>query len=147
MKKVQIATITPAQNRLNLSQNQFPIALKYFSSDNIVALNGFLNLVKSEEYPTIIVQLNYLQLENNLDKIQPNSAKANLNFTITGVTKAYNIPIMATHLGDQYQINGNIKINIRDFGLVPPEYMMGLVKVNEWIDIEFHMICKITLLN
>jgi len=36
------------------------------------------------------------------------------------------------------------KISIRDFGLTPISQMMGLIKVSEWIDIDFHMICKIT---
>ncbi|MFA5046484.1 MAG: YceI family protein [Paludibacter sp.] len=144
-RKAQNSILTQVQNRINLSQNQFPVALKNFSSDNIVALRGFLNLMRWEEYPNIIIQLNYFQIQAAPDKTQATAVKANLNFTITGVTKTYNIPISATSTGNQYHIDGNLNINIRDFGLEPPVTMMGLIKANEWINVDFHLNFKITI--
>jgi hypothetical protein len=65
------------------------------------------------------------------------------SITITGITKYYSIPISFTNNGDLYTVNGNKKLSIRDFGLTPQNKMMGLIKVSEWIDIDFHMIYKI----
>ncbi len=145
-RKAQNATLTAVQNKINLSQNKFPVALKNFDSDNIVALKGFLNLLKSDEYPDIFIQLNSFQLQPELPgKKQAITASANINFTITGVTKTYNIPIIATNAGNQYHIDGNLNIDIRDFGLDPPVTMMGLIKASEWINVDFHLIFKITV--
>lgn len=144
-RKTITASLTQGQNKIILGQNQYAIAIKNFSSDNIIALNGFLKLMKSDEYPNLIVQLNQLQIQPTSEKTHLSGIKANMNFTITGITKTYSFPITATKVGDQYRIDGNLDLNIHDFGLVPPVAMMGLVKVSEWINIDFSLVCKITL--
>lgn len=138
-------TTTQNQNKLFLSQNQLAILVKNFSSDNPMARRDFLKLIKSDTYPTINVQLNYLETANG-KKIEANSkGDAYVNITITGVTKQYHIPVSANKDGEYVMVDGNKSLNIRDFGLTPPVEMMGLLKVSEWIDLDFHLICKITM--
>jgi hypothetical protein len=138
-------TTTQNQNKLFLSQNQLSILVKNFSSDNVMARRDFLKLIKSDIYPTINVQLNYLETANG-KKIEANSkGDAYVNITITGVTKQYHIPVTSNKEGEFVLVDGNKSINIRDFGLTPPVEMMGLLKVSEWIDLDFHLICKITM--
>ena len=138
-------TTTQNQNKLFLSQNQLSILVKNFSSDNVMARRDFLKLIKSDIYPTINVQLNYLETANG-KKIEANSkGVAYVNITITGVTKQYHIPVTSNKAGELVLVDGNKSINIRDFGLTPPVEMMGLLKVSEWIDLDFHLICKITM--
>ena len=36
------------------------------------------------------------------------------------------------------------KMALRDFGLDPPVEMMGLIRVSEWINIDFNIICRIS---
>lgn len=67
------------------------------------------------------------------------------NITITGITKQYCFPISSDSDGENYFLNGRKNISIRDFGLIPPVEMMGLIKVSEWIDLDFHIVCKIAL--
>ena len=137
-------TTTQNQNKLFLSQNQLAILVKNFSSDNVMARRDFLKLIKSDIYPTINVQLNYLETANG-KKIEANSkGNAYVNITITGVTKQYHIQVTSNKDGEFVLVDGNKSINIRDFGLTPPVEMMGLLKVSEWIDLDFHLICKIT---
>lgn len=138
-------TTTQNQNKLFLSQNQLAILVKNFSSDNVMARRDFLKLIKSDIYPTINVQLNYLETANG-KKIEANSkGVAYVNITITGVTKQYHIPVTSNKEGEFVLVDGNKSISIRDFGLTPPVEMMGLLKVSEWIDLDFHLICKITM--
>lgn len=131
------------QNKVFLSQNQLSLAVKNFSSDNRIALNEFLKLLKSDTYPTLQVQLNYLDMQTSTEKVVSTNGNAFVNITITGVTKQFSIPISTIHEGDLYTVDGEKKMSIREFGLVPPVKMMGLVKVSEWITVNFHMICKI----
>jgi hypothetical protein len=141
-KNLTISTIRN-QNKIILSQNQLSLAVNNFSSDNRIALNEFLKLLRSDIYPTLQVQLNYLNIQPNTENAQSTNENASVNITITGVTKQYSIPITTIHNGELYTVDGEKKISIRDFGLIPPVKMMGLVKVSEWIKINFHMICKI----
>lgn len=141
-RNLSIST-TRSQNKVILSQNQLSLSVKNFSSDNRIALNDFLKLIKSDTYPTLQVQLNYLDIQPNNGKNQLTVGNAIVNITITGITKQYTIPISANHDGELYTVEGEKKMSIRDFGLIPPVKMMGLVKVSEWITINFHMLCKI----
>jgi hypothetical protein len=143
-RKAVKVSATQNQNKIFLSQNQLSIAVKNFNSDNKIALTGFLKLVKSETYPYLNVQLNHLELPT-VDTNKDLHTKALVNITITGVTKPYWIPIKAVQNGELYLLDGNKDINIRDFGLEPPVTMLGLVRVNEWININLHLICKITI--
>lgn len=144
-KKNFAITATQNQNRILLSQMQLSIAVKDFTSGNKMALRDFLKLIKHKTYPSIHVQLNYIDLKQNFDKSKLIKGNAYANITITGVTKQYCFPISSDSDGENYFLNGRKNISIRDFGLIPPVEMLGLIKVSEWIDLDFHIVCKIAL--
>lgn len=146
-------TATQNRNRTILSENLLSIDVKDFTSDNKMALRDFLKLIKSDIYPNLQVQLNSLEILPD-QKISKNfqiaqSAEsaygiATVSITITGVTKQYSVPITFDREGNLYSVDGNKKISIRDFGLIPPVQIMGLIKVSEWIEVHFHIIGKIS---
>ena len=140
--KLTIAA-TESQNKITLSQNQLSVVVKNFVSNNPMALRDFLKLLKSDTYPTLQVQLNYLDLRPFSEKEESYSGNALVSITITGITRHYSIPISLNSNGDLFTVNGIKKLSIRDFGLTPQTKMMGVIKVSEWINIDFHMICKI----
>lgn len=141
--KLSVVT-TQNQNKTYVSQNQLSVVVKNFASNNGMALKDFLKLLKSDTYPILQVQLNYLDLQPLSDKGKVYNGEALVNITITGKTKRYSIPITFLSNGDVYTVDGSKKLSIRDFGLTPETKMMGMIKVSEWIDIDFHIICKIT---
>lgn len=141
--KLSVVT-TKNQNKIFVSQNQLSVVVKNFVSNNAMALKDFLKLLKSDAYPILQVQLNYLDIQPLSDKGKIYNGEAIVNITITGKTRHYTIPITFVSSGDVYTVNGNKKLSIRDFGLTPESKMMGLIKVSEWIDIDFHIICKIS---
>lgn len=141
--KLTIAA-TQSQNKIYLSQNQLSVVVKNFSSTNSMALKDFLKLLKSDTYPTLKVQLNYVDLQPISEKGICNKGNALVSITITGITRNYSIPISLNSNGDQYVVDGVKRLSIRDFGLTPEKKMMGMIKVSEWINVDFHMICKIT---
>jgi hypothetical protein len=145
-KKMSFTT-TQNQNKIALSDNKLSVIVKDFTSNNKMALRDFLKLLKSETYPTLLVQINYLDLDSSTDKSESNAGNAVVSITITGVKRHYMIPISFDSDGDTYFIKGKKKLSIRDFGLTPVSQMMGLIKVSEWIDIDFNMICKIKVTN
>jgi hypothetical protein len=137
-------TTTQNQNKISLSDNKLLVVLKDFSSNNRMALKDFLKLLKSDTYPTMQVQISCIDILPTSEKRDIYSGNAEISITITGVKRYYCIPISFNSDKDLYVVNGKKKLSIRDFGLNPIRQMMGLIKVSEWIDIDFHMICKIT---
>ncbi len=138
-------TATQNQNRIYISQNQLSIKVSKFNSDNRMALRDFLKLIKSVDYPNLLVQLNYFESISGSDKVHFSKGNASVNITITGITKQFDIPITSNQEGDIYSVDGRKNISIRDFGLKPPVEMLGLIKVSEWIDIRFHLIGKVSV--
>ena len=134
---------TQNQNKIFIIQNQLSVIVKNFDSNNAMALKDFLKLLKSDTYPTLQVQLNYLDLHPISEKGKSYNGQALVNITITGITKQYSIPITFVSNGNVYTVNGSRKLNIRDFELTPESKMMGMIKVSDWINIDFHIICKI----
>jgi hypothetical protein len=138
-------TATQNQNKLYLSQNQLAIQVKNFTSDNPMALRDFMKLIKSDTHPTIKTQLNYIETSSETDQDAYSKGNVSVNITITGITHQYSIPVSCSKHGEIISVVGVKKISIRDFGLEPPVEMMGLIKVSEWISIDFKMFLKITL--
>ena len=58
-KKLSFTT-SQNQNKISLSENKLSVAVKNFSSHNKMALRDFLKLIKSDTYPNMQVQINYL---------------------------------------------------------------------------------------
>lgn len=137
-------TVTETQNKIYLSENRLSIEVKNFKSDNRMALRDFLKLIKSDSFPTLDVQLNYIETVQGVETDKYSKGNASINISITGVTKQYHIPVSSSRHGEYISVDGAKKINIRDFGLEPPVEMLGLLKVSEWITINYHMVCKLT---
>ena len=140
-------TATQKQNKIYLSQNQLAIHVKNFSSDNPMALRDFKKLIKADSYPNINAQLNYIETSAQEDKELNSRQNASVNITITGVSRQYIIPVWSSKHTDFVSVVGSKKISIRDFGLEPPVEMLGLIKVSEWIDIDFKLVCKLSINN
>lgn len=137
-------TATQNKNKIYTSKNQLSIEVKNFTSENKMALRDFMKLIKSDTYPNLHVQLNYIETLAGKEKDRYNKGNASVNITIAGVTKQYQIPVSSNQQGEYISVDGGKKINIQDFGLQAPEVMYGLIKVSEWINIDFHLICKLT---
>ena len=143
LKRNFLITATQSQNKIVLSQNEHTIFVKDFNSDNKMALRDFFKLVKADIYPTFNVKLNYFEVDPEDNSKEITKALVSVDLTITGKTRQYYIAVKSNHEGDVYNLRGNKKIDIRDFGLVPPIEMFGLIRVNEWINIDFDINCKI----
>lgn len=143
-KRNFVITANQNKDKIILSQNENSIIVKDFTSNNKMAKRDFLKLVKADIFPTINFQLNYFEIDKNFNKPDLSHANVSINLIITGKSTNYDILVKSKHEGDIYTLDGSKKINIRDFGLTPPVEMLGLIHVNEWIEINFHIICIIS---
>ncbi|PKO98746.1 MAG: hypothetical protein CVU13_08470 [Bacteroidetes bacterium HGW-Bacteroidetes-8] len=134
-------------NKITLSQNKISLSVNKFHSGNILALNGFLKLIKAKEFPFLDIVLNDINIIDKNSNIRVSSINtsadvqgiASVEITLTGVSRNYSIPFKAAKKGEELIGEGDIRLTIKDFGLTPPVEMMGLVKISEWIDISIKL--------
>jgi hypothetical protein len=140
------------KSKITLSQNKISLSVDKFQSGNILALNGFLKLIKAKEFPLLDIELNDINISDNTPGIGASSANsspdirgtASVIITLTGVSRSYTIPFKAVKKGEALTGEGTIRLTIKDFGLTPPVEMMGLVKISEWIDISINLNSSVT---
>lgn len=97
----------------------------------------FHGLLKSDEYPRIILRLKQIKLKPNKEHI----ADALIEIEIAGLTHTYHMET-EFHQDEDWHISGQLKLNITDFDLKAPKKMLGLIVVSEEIQINFDLIIK-----
>lgn len=142
LEKSTTFNITQNKNKLYLDQNQLVLQAKNFASDNPMALRDFMKLIQATKYPTIKVQLNHIEITPTKENEPYTKGTISINITLTGVSRQYNIPFTTKNNSDKIHIEGSKKFSIRDFGLEPPVEMLGMIRVSEWISIDFKLNCK-----
>lgn len=144
-KTLLLSVKSTEQNRFILSQNTLNVYARSFRSNNPMALRDFKRLIKSNEYPVIKVVVNYVDIKPT-DKAERLKGVASVTYTITGISKTYQMNVVALTNGNKTVIEGEKRLSIKDFGLEPPAPLMGMIKVSEWISIDLKLVCKVNLL-
>ncbi|MDR2232014.1 MAG: YceI family protein [Tannerella sp.] len=148
--KTMDITAVRTGNQVTLSRKVVTIAIKEFDSEDKMALRDFFKLVKADEHPYITVTLahfDYLGIGfDNLSILRTPFVDIALyvDIRLAGVEKPYIIPVRAARNDGKVEITGSKKIDIQDFGLTPPTALFGMIKVKEWIEIDFQINLMIT---
>ncbi|HNM26275.1 MAG TPA: YceI family protein [Saprospiraceae bacterium] len=106
--------------------------------------NDLRKALKAEQYPNIRIKL--LETIQNPDCIDGKcqgwfDIYAKMNLTITGVTRTRDIHARAKLLAPKkLQLVGEQTLYMTDFGITPPEAMLGMIRVNDQIDFHFDLI-------
>jgi hypothetical protein len=128
-------------DKIYLSESNLEIPVKSFNSSNKMALRDFNKLVKSDQYPKMLIKLDHIELADRSSTSAVGNAV--IDVTITDVTKRYIFPVTTGKNGNNFTFDITKEINIRDFNLTPPVHMMGMIKVDELITINLFMECDI----
>ena len=114
---------------LRFHELYLPLKTEGFDCGNKRMNADFQDLLMCEKYPEIRIKLNQIELypgEFN---------KAYITVELAGQKKDYDLPVLV----DKDHFKGKFKINIRDFGLDPPKKALGLVEVDEMIEVLFNL--------
>ena len=97
----------------------------------------FMALLKSDEYPEIVLELKELKIVDNTTS----NMNAKVKLTLAGISKNYMVSLKAKD-NEPMEVSGNLRLNITDFGLEAPKKALGLIVVSENIEIKFQLILK-----
>lgn len=128
-------TFRKKQDKMIFDQALIRLENKGFGCGGKGINKDFHNLLETETYP-------YIDL--NLKEVTHKTGGMNalISITIAGIRKIYNIPVQLD-TDEGLRCSGILPLNIRDFGLQPPKKMLGLIVVDEKIDIYFDLSLKI----
>jgi hypothetical protein len=118
------------------------IPIKDFVPSNPMMYSDFLVLMKESEYPIINISFSKRQLQSSGWDL-PGSCP-DIRITIAGITRTYKIQCSLADCFNSLYISGEKTIKLSDFQIKPPEKLMGLVKVNNEINVNFGFIITFT---
>jgi hypothetical protein len=99
--------------------------------------NDFVDLLKSEEYPKIVLELKEIKKDLTTDNI----VHALIEIVIAGESKSYFMPVELK--GDKVlKVSGVLNLNICDFNLEAPKKALGLIVVSDIIKINFDLVIE-----
>lgn len=122
---------------LQLSGGIIDLKVRAFDSGNALMNKDFRKMLQDEENPFIQVELAAL-LPQWLPNASWREGRAEIKVVINQVTKKYLVKCKVEN-PESLLIYGKQKISLTDFGLTPPTRMMGMVKVSEWVDLDFSL--------
>jgi hypothetical protein len=130
-----------AGNVRDTSVSRIIVPVKDFKCTNRFVYKDFLTLLKAEQYPYLEIDiLNNPDIENR--KFNSVTLK-DVTVTVAGVSKQLDINC-TIHNGDNNNqiINGSALVKLTDLNIIPPVKMLGLVKVENEITINFELCLK-----
>ena len=128
-KKVNYISNDNLLNFLNLSLH---LETEGFDCGNKRMNSDFQDLLMCEQYPEIEIQINQVEF------FSEEYSKAFISVKLAGKVNHYDLPVQI----NKDRFKGKFTLNIRDFGLEPPQKALGLIQVDEKIEIRFDL--KIT---
>lgn len=109
---------------------EFPV--EQLRSGNGLQDREMWKMIDSKRFPRIATDLRELRPTTDPDRYA-----ASGDVTLAGRSRRYNGTLMLSHSGDRITIEGELEIDIRDFGLKPPALL--LVKVNPAVKLRLHV--------
>lgn len=106
------------------------------------AMEGDLqDLLNSSQYPELTIDIRKVTLDTNSSTMEVVKVQTLVYLSLAGVTKK--VVIQNSYIQNLTEgrmvLGGSTKLDITDFGLKPPERLMGLVKVDKMITISYEV--------
>ena len=125
---------TLRNNRLFFENTELKLDNSCFDCGNNMMNKDFLEMLDSDNYPYITFQLK----EVVVNPKQKDEIYAFASITLAGKTKLYSIPLTLKKI-ESIKAVGCLSIKLTDFELEPPKKVLGLIVVNDEIDINFDL--------
>ncbi len=125
--------LVPNPNSFKINKAKLHLTAKSFDCGGRRINNDFKDILKADQFPHVDIQI--LSISPN-----QNQYVADIEVKIAGHSKNYKLH--AKNPKNNY-FTGNLSVDITDFGLESPKKVMGLIKVNELINIKFNLYIEV----
>jgi hypothetical protein len=125
---------------MTLNRNRMRIPVRSFNCGNRQITKDFWQTLQSEKYPELEICFRSFRRNNITDKTYVDGV---VDITLAGVTKRYLIRYFARIPNKEtILLTGLQTVNFSDFKLEPPQKMMGLIQVQESLEVEFNLMLR-----
>lgn len=135
LKKGQKIKYTGTESHLKFTDAILILNTQGFDCGNKRINKDFHDLIKSDRYPEIYLELTEIKVREN------GHATARAGITIAGIRKFYDLPV-EIEKGEIATYKGNLELDINDFGLEPPKKLFGMIVVKDEIEINFNLVVQ-----
>ena len=118
----------------------FTIPIERLNCKNQIILYDFHNLVNADQHPSVTIKIDIEQFYRHINE-RKESEPTVLEVSLSGQTrkiKTNNSSIK--HMSGSKTLTGNANIYLSDFLLEPPKKFMGLVRLNNKVNINFKIL-------
>jgi hypothetical protein len=116
--------------------NTMMIPVQDFDCGNTMITKDLRRTVKAVKNPHLIIT--FISMDRNSSP----GANAQMAITLAGVTKYTSIEFIQHTKDGLLQLTGKHLVSFKDFGLVPPKHVLGLVRVQKELNVEFNLLIK-----
>jgi hypothetical protein len=109
------------------------VPVEQFKSGNAMQDREMWKLIDSRRFPTVAADLRSLESAGAADHY-----KAAGDVTLAGRQRRYDGNLMVTRDGDTLRVEGDLVVDIRDFGLQPPRFLM--LKVDPQVKVHLRLV-------
>ncbi|WP_029034088.1 YceI family protein [Salinimicrobium terrae] len=135
LQESQVVTYQKTGNQIKFTGAVLTLNNRGFDCGSKGINRDFHDLLKTEEYPRILLEMNKVILSS------PTQGIATVTITIAGKRNNYEVPVIIKD-GAIAQFTGNLHLNIKDYGLEAPKKLFGMIVVKDEIDINFDLLVK-----
>jgi hypothetical protein len=126
-------------SKLEFTSNRMSIPIRNFNCGARQISRDFHKTLRSDKYPQL--EINFISLENNA--LHNNSVvKGIVDITLAGATTRYSIQFALKSRDGTTLLSGTQAVNFSDFKLEAPRKFKGLIRVQEILNVEFHLVLK-----
>lgn len=123
----------PLNSEINSDGIKLVVPVKKISCINKIMENDLQEMLKSEIYPYVTVDIGQFSIPVSNKGI----TTAEVEIGITGTKNKYRIAISNTQVSDNIYLCGRFNINLMDFNIIPPTKLFGLIVVDQIIEVNF----------
>ena len=135
LKKAQQVQYSQKDSIMSFTGAILVLDTQGFDCGNKGINQDFHDLIKSDEYPQILLEIGKVKLRTKSFGV------ATICITMAGKEKFYEVPINMKN-GEIAQFQGELELNIKDFDLEAPKKLFGIIVVKDEIEISFDLKVK-----
>lgn len=125
------------KDQLEFKNAKFYLKNKCFDCGNKFINKDFHKMLQTDEFPQVLIELlSVCVAEDGC------SALATMGVKIAGIIQEYKIPISFYYENNTYEVGGIININLDDFNIKSPKKVLGLIKVDNQVNVNLDLKLK-----
>ncbi|UXP32589.1 hypothetical protein N6H18_01210 [Reichenbachiella agarivorans] len=130
-----------SKNRITFEGLKLRFPLNDFDCGVEAMSNDLKETLKSDSYPYLYLQINYIQIKEGKQEIEKLSVVSSIDITLAGVSKKYEIKNgnVINHSESSLTLTGHENLDMTDFKIDPPVKFWGMVKVDSQLSVGFEI--------